>query len=135
MTSGYLTGKTILLVDDRPENLLSLEALLEGTGAFVQKASSGEEALRFLYLNKGKTDCILMDVQMPFMSGFEAAALLQQLSATAAIPVIFVTALEEGQAQVDPEFAPVLSQPVFVHKPLTADNLFRAFKKVMNQEA
>ncbi len=130
-----LAGKTLLLVDDRPENLLSLEALLEGSGARLQKASSGNEALQYLLRHADTTSCVLMDVQMPEMSGFEAAALLQQLPATARVPVLFVTAREAGVGQVDAPFAALLTQPVFLHKPFSADGLWAALQKVLAQKA
>jgi two-component system sensor histidine kinase/response regulator len=86
------TGATIpiLLVDDRPENLLSLEQLLCGNGYDLVKASSGNEALRLTL--KQDFALVLMDVQMPEMDGFETAELLRANSKTRNIPIIFVTA-------------------------------------------
>ncbi len=130
-----LLGKTLLLVDDRPENLLSLEALLEASGATLHKAFSGNEALKWVYTASRKPDCILLDVQMPQMSGYEVATLLKGLSATAAIPVVFVTASEADNTVVDPEFADVLSQPVFVHKPLTQQAVLAALERAVQQKA
>ncbi len=135
MQIPLLVGKTLLLVDDRPENLLSLEALLEGSGAIIQKAFSGNEALKFLYRNAAATACVLLDVQMPEMSGYETAALLRQLPATAAIPVLFVTAKEEGAARVDAPYDALLTEPVFLHKPLSAPRLFAALERVLQQKA
>lgn len=135
MQNALIAGKTLLLVDDRPENLLALEALLEGSGAILQRAFSGNEALKWLYRNAAAADCVLMDVQMPEMSGYEAAALLRELPTTAAIPVIFVTAREEGAASVDAAFADILMDPVFLHKPLTAQKLFAALNKALQQKA
>lgn len=131
----FLQDRTLLLVDDRPENILVLEALLEHSGAVLHKAFSGNEALKFLYCAQPKPDCVLMDVQMPLMSGYETAALLKKVAATAAIPVVFVTATEAAGTGVEPEFAHVLTAPVFLHKPLTTDNLFATLRKVLQQEA
>jgi PAS domain S-box-containing protein len=85
----------ILLVDDRPENLISLMAVLEAPGYELHRASSGEEALRLL-LNR-EFALILMDVQMPGMDGFETARLIKSREKTRDIPIIFVTAINTDE--------------------------------------
>ncbi len=70
----------ILLVDDQPGNLLVLEAVLEGLGQNLVKASSAAQALRCLLHDDFAL--ILMDAQMPVMDGFEAAALIRQREKT-----------------------------------------------------
>ena len=65
----------ILLVDDRPENLVALEAALAGVGENVVRATSGREALRLLL--KQEFEVILLDVNMPEMSGFDTAELIR----------------------------------------------------------
>ena len=81
----------VLLVDDRPENLLSLEALLSELDDLVfVKANSGTEALRAVLRNEFAV--ILLDVQMPGMDGFETADLIHSNPKTKHIPIIFVTA-------------------------------------------
>ncbi len=81
---------SILLVDDRPENLLALSALLEAPGRVLVAARSGREALRALL--KRDFAVILLDVTMPEMDGFETAWLIRQRPASAHTPIIFVTA-------------------------------------------
>jgi signal transduction histidine kinase/DNA-binding response OmpR family regulator len=80
----------ILMVDDNPSNLLSLETILEAPDRNLVRASSGEEALRFLL------DCdaavILLDVQMPIIDGLETAALIRGRERTRDLPIIFLTA-------------------------------------------
>ena len=88
----------ILLVDDRPENLVALAAVLEPLGENLVMAGSGEEALRELLLHEFAV--ILLDVQMPEMDGFAAAELIKQRERTRYVPIIFLTALSKDQAHV-----------------------------------
>lgn len=81
----------ILLVDDREENLLTLEAALASPRYRLFKATSGDAALR--YLLDHEPALILMDVQMPGLDGYETASLIKSSQRTRAIPIIFVTAL------------------------------------------
>jgi PAS domain S-box-containing protein len=85
----------ILLVDDRPENLISLAAVLESPGYEIHQASSGNEALRLLF--NQEFALILMDVQMPEMDGFETARLIKSREKTRNIPIIFVTAINRDE--------------------------------------
>ena len=80
----------ILIVDDKPEKVLALEAVLEDLGQNIVRAYSGREALRAL-LNE-EFAVILLDVNMPGMDGFETAQLIRQRQATEHVPIIFVTA-------------------------------------------
>src|SRR5215472_14430494 len=79
----------ILLVDDTPENLVSLEAALEGLGEELVLARSGKEALRFL-LNDDFA-VILLDVRMPEMDGFETAELIRSRPRSRQVPILFLT--------------------------------------------
>src|SRR6266513_1633326 len=88
----------ILLVDDRPENLLALEAILEPLGQNLLYAHSGEEALRRLLQHE--VAIILLDVQMPVLDGFETAMLIKQRERTRHIPIIFVTAISKDDEHV-----------------------------------
>ncbi len=89
---------SVLLVDDRPENLLVLEAILADLDLNLVTALSGEDALGRL-LNQ-EFAIILMDVQMPILSGFETAEIIRGREATRHIPIIFVTAESSAQSQV-----------------------------------
>jgi signal transduction histidine kinase len=79
----------ILLVDDTPENLVSLEAALAGLGEDLVMAQSGKEALRHL-LNDDFA-AILLDVRMPEMDGFETAELIRSRPRSRQIPILFLT--------------------------------------------
>src|SRR6185437_13997928 len=83
----------ILIVDDKPEKVLALEAVLETLGQNIVRAYSGREGLRCLM---GQTFAvILLDVNMPGMDGFETAALIRQRPSTQGVPIIFVTAMDD----------------------------------------
>jgi signal transduction histidine kinase len=81
----------ILVVDDREDNLFSIETILEKDGYTIVKALSGRAALKIL-LHQHDFTLILMDVQMPDMNGFETASLIYQRDKLKHIPIIFVTA-------------------------------------------
>ena len=83
----------ILIVDDRQENLYSLESMLAEEGREIIKANSGEEALRIAF--REDLSLILLDVQMPEMDGFEVAHMLKSTKRTRKTPIIFVTAISK----------------------------------------
>jgi PAS domain S-box-containing protein len=94
-----MTGEpraSILAVDDRPENLFALEAILEPLGHTVVRANSGEEALRQVL--QQDFACILLDVQMPGMNGFETAQLIKSRERSRLTPIIFLTAISKDEA-------------------------------------
>jgi PAS domain S-box-containing protein len=88
----------ILMVDDRPENLLALEAVLTSSHYHLVKAMSGEEALRWVL--KEEFAVILLDVQMPGIDGFETARLIRSREKSKSVPIIFVTAISQTPANV-----------------------------------
>ena len=92
------TSSSILIVDDRPENLLVLEAALAPLGQDLLRATSGEEALRILL--KHEVAVIILDVQMPGLDGFETAAYIKRLERTKNIPIIFLTAINKEARHV-----------------------------------
>ncbi len=88
----------ILIVDDIPNNLRLLSTLLAEQGYEVRKALNGQMAL--LSAQKQPPDLILLDIKMPEMSGYEVCQKLQANQKTAQIPVIFVSALDDGADKV-----------------------------------
>jgi PAS domain S-box-containing protein len=85
----------ILLVDDNPENLVSLEATLEGLGQSLVLARSGMEALR--YLLEDDFAAILLDVKMPDMDGFQTAELIRARKRSRHTPILFLTGYKNDE--------------------------------------
>jgi PAS domain S-box-containing protein len=88
----------ILLVDDRADKILAIEAILSSLGQNIVKARSGKEALRQLL----HTDfaVILLDVSMPCMDGFETAALIRKRASSEHTPIIFVTSINSSENHI-----------------------------------
>jgi len=89
---------SILLVDDRPEKLLALEAVLGSLGQSLIRANSGKEALRALL--REQFAVILLDVSMPGMDGFETAALIRKRPQTEHTPIIFITSINDTENHI-----------------------------------
>ncbi|HUM65401.1 MAG TPA: response regulator, partial [Chitinophagaceae bacterium] len=85
------TDIKILVIDDREDNLFSIEAVLEKDNYTIVKANSGRAALKIL-LQQHDFSLILMDVQMPDLNGFETAAIIYEREKLKSIPIIFITA-------------------------------------------
>jgi PAS domain S-box-containing protein len=88
----------ILAVDDRPENLLALDGLLQEPWLRIVKAQSGNEALSLMLDHDFAL--VLLDVQMPEMDGFETATLMRSLTKTRDTPIIFVTAISKEDKHI-----------------------------------
>lgn len=113
------TPVKFLLVDDLPENLLSLEALLRRDDLELLKAQSGDEALELLL--EHDVALALIDVQMPGLNGFELAELMRGNDRTRRIPIIFVTA---GTHSAERRFQGYEAGAVdFIQKPIEPDIL------------
>lgn len=88
----------ILIVDDRPENLLVLESLIDNPEVELVKANSGDAALAAMFDHDFAL--VLLDVHMPGMDGYEVAELMRSNKKTKSIPIIFVTAEQKENAQI-----------------------------------
>jgi CheY-like chemotaxis protein len=131
----------VLMVDDHPENLLALEAILDSLGENLVKAHSGMEALRCL-LNQDFA-VILLDVQMPEMDGFETATLIRQRERSRHTPIIFLTAFSTSDTLVFKGYS--LGAVDYLLKPLQPEiliskvgvfvNLFKKTAEVKRQAA
>ncbi len=110
----------ILLVDDREDNLFSLETILEADGYAFTKCTSGRQALKVL-LKEHDFALILMDVKMPTLNGFETAALIYEREKLKHIPIIFITANNYGEENV---FKGYRSGAVdYIYKPINPELL------------
>jgi signal transduction histidine kinase/CheY-like chemotaxis protein len=109
----------ILLVDDRAENLLALEAMLEPLGQNLVKAQSGEDALK--YLLRQDFAVILLDVQMSGMDGFETAELIRGRDRSKHTPIIFLTAIDASDMHVSRGYQ--VGAVDFLLKPIVPDIL------------
>ena len=89
----------LLVVDDREDNLFSIETILEQDNYVIRKANSGRAALRIL-LKEDDFTLILMDVQMPDLNGFETASMIYERDRMKRIPIIFITANDYGDESV-----------------------------------
>ena len=85
----------ILVVDDEPASLFSLEEVLKDLGQNLVRAQSGEDALR--HILKDDYAVILLDVRMPGMDGFETAALIRSRQKSRQTPIIFLTGLDHDR--------------------------------------
>jgi len=110
----------ILAVDDREDNLLSIETILEQENYTIVKANSGRAALKIL-LQEHDFTLILMDVQMPDMNGFETASLIYEREKLRHIPIVFITAHNQGDEKMYEGYK--LGGVDFIYKPINTELL------------
>ena len=110
----------ILVVDDREDNLLSIETLLEKDSYTVVKANSGRAALKIL-LKEYDFSLILMDVQMPDLSGFETATIIYERDKLKGIPIIFITAHSQEEEYIFKGYR--MGGVDYIYKPVNAELL------------
>ncbi len=137
----YKKPVKILAVDDREDNLLSIETILENDGHTIVKATSGRAALKILLAQQDFT-LILMDVQMPDMNGFETASLIYQREKLKHIPIIFITAHNQGEEKMYEGYK--MGGVDFIYKPINSEllrfkvsvfvDLYRKTHQLINQE-
>jgi signal transduction histidine kinase len=109
----------ILIVDDRPENLIAIRAALQGCGYEFIEATSGSEAV--VKAHEHNFAAILMDVQMPGMDGYQAAVEIRKLSKSRSTPIIFVTAIHRTEEHEHSGY--VAGAVDYLFKPLNVDIL------------
>ena len=109
-------GVNILIVDDEPKNLTVLETVLDDPTYRLIRASSPEEALLALVANDFAL--LVLDVQMPGMTGFELASMIKQRKRTARVPIIFLTAYYNEDQDVLEGYGSGAVD--YLHKPVNA---------------
>ncbi len=124
------SSSVLLVVDDYPENLISMRALLERQDWQVVTAASGIEALTLLL--EHEIDLVLLDVQMPGMDGFEVARLMRGSQRTRLTPIIFLTANEQSQDAVIKGYASGAVDYLF--KPFNPDILKPKIQALLEQQ-
>jgi CheY-like chemotaxis protein len=118
----------ILLVDDLPENILTLESMLEDLPINIHTEMSGDSSLK--YLLKNKIDLLILDICMPGISGIEVATYLKGLQKTKDIPIIFLSgSLEDNYLKFKKQFP---NNVDFLYKPIDYNGLLNKVKTILN---
>ncbi len=116
----------ILIIDDSPTELHMFQGMLEKSGFETLVADSGEEGLR--QASASQPDCILMDVVMPGMNGFQATRKLTQDPRTSDIPVIMITTKDQ---ETDKIWGMRQGAAEYIVKPVGANELVAKINSVM----
>jgi signal transduction histidine kinase len=110
----------LLVIDDREDNLFSIEAILEKDNYTILKANSGRAALKIL-LTEHDFSLILMDVQMPELNGFETATIIYERDKLKHIPIIFITAYSNDEDHIFRGYK--MGGVDYIYKPINPDLL------------
>lgn len=128
-----IRGSSVLLVEDNEINQEVARELLEGEGFIVNTVSNGEEAVNAVLKDGGKKyDIILMDLQMPVMSGYEASLIIKGSPETAGIPIVAMT------ADVAPDIRDKISKhgmDAYVSKPIDTEDLYKTMMDLLQSDS
>ncbi|MDQ7731111.1 response regulator [Halomonas sp. SpR1] len=119
----------VLVVDDEPNIVLSLEFLMEQAGFAVVTAEDGEQALA--RVNDSQPDLLLLDISLPGISGFDVLERLRGEAATAQLPIIMLTA--HGR-DVEREKGMALGADDYITKPFSTQSLVEKVKALLIEE-
>lgn len=123
-----ISGNTILIVDDDPINIKIVQAIIEKSGYLAASALDGKECIN--EAKKSKPDLIILDINMPGLSGIETCSILQKDEQTAKIPIIFLTADTDDRVLSDAFLA---GGTDYIRKPANRMELLARIKSVLNQ--
>lgn len=126
MLKNYNTSKLILVVDDDAMNLRMAEFILEREGYIVCKVESGMECLS--YLKDNRPDLILLDIEMPIMSGIKTLEIIRENPELAKIPVMFLTAAADAETVMEAGNLGVID---YVKKPFLPEELSVRVKRAV----
>lgn len=118
----------ILIIEDSPDTAAIIEAVLSKSGFSFHTANTGRKALELLRLKKVKPDLVLLDIQLPDLSGYEVCEELQADEDWALIPVVFLTGSEQRESRLR---AFQLGAVGFLTKPIIADYLLEQVRKAL----
>jgi CheY-like chemotaxis protein len=120
--------KTILVVDDEFDLSRTLKVMLEGEGYRAETSNDGREAVERLKA-AAKPDLVLMDVMMPFMSGFEVLRTMRQTPGLDGVPVVLMSSVPPGVKQRDYQWQ------AFLRKPFSLDALLTTVAGLIGKSA
>lgn len=126
MLKNYNMSKLILVVDDDAMNLRMAEFILEREGYIVCKVESGMECLS--YLKDNRPDLILLDIEMPIMSGIKTLEIIRENPELAKIPVMFLTAAADAETVMEAGNLGVID---YVKKPFLPEELSARVKRAV----
>ncbi|HCT29313.1 MAG TPA: response regulator [Bacteroidales bacterium] len=121
------TNRVVLVVEDEPINFLYLFELLSESGLILINAKSGEEAIEICQTNN-KIELVLMDIQLPGISGYEATKKIKTIKKD--LPIIAQTAYSQSEEK---EKAIKASCDGYISKPIDTDELYAIFNKYLNK--
>jgi len=122
-------SKTILIVDDEPDILITISQMLKIKGYKVIEANDGKECLQILNKSNSIPDLILLDIMMPEISGWDVAAKIKENPEWKNIPIVFLTAKGDTMSIGMGE----MTSEDYIVKPFDINNLMIRIKKIMEK--
>ncbi|MCJ7571824.1 MAG: response regulator [Candidatus Thermoplasmatota archaeon] len=122
-------SKTILVVDDEPDILLTVAQTLEIYGYNIIKAKNGQECIEKLCEMKGNPDLVLLDIMMPEISGWDVAAKIKDNPDWKKIPIVFLTAKGDTMSMGMGNLATV----DYIVKPFDVKDLKQRLEKILKK--
>ena len=123
-------SKTILIVDDEPDILITISQMLKIKGYKVIEANDGKECLQILNKSNSIPDLILLDIMMPEISGWDVAAKIKEKPEWKNIPIVFLTAKGDTMSIGMGE----MTSEDYIVKPFDINNLMIRIKKIMEKQ-